>query len=150
MREANSLGSPDASSTAYTLYPLAFASSAGKATHTLVHTPAMISVLRPVFLTVLTNSSFSHALIPPLRGTNVACGAFAGLEFPHQRSIRAVWHGRRGDHRDSSIRAPNLRQGSGIGTPLGNADVFHRLKQPGLVVEQHQDSHLWRRTTRFE
>ena len=50
-----------------TLLPLTYTS--GNMTQTLVQTPAMISVLRPVARTVLTKSSLSHALTSPLRGT---------------------------------------------------------------------------------
>src|SRR6266404_8570957 len=67
--DAISLGSPEASITAYTLYPAAVASSAGNITQTLVHTPAMIKVFLPVSRTVLTNSALSQALTSPLRGT---------------------------------------------------------------------------------
>src|SRR5262250_2988297 len=73
--DAISLGSPEASITAYTLYPAAFASRAGNMTQTLVHTPAMISVFLPVSRTVLTNSALSQALTSPLRGTYTAWGA---------------------------------------------------------------------------
>src|SRR6266853_3127087 len=67
--DANSLGSPDASITAYTLKPAALASRAGNMTQTLVHTPAMTNVFLPVSRTVLTNSALSQALTSPLRGT---------------------------------------------------------------------------------
>ena len=51
------------------MYPSAFAWSAGNATHTLVQTPAMMSVFLPVARTAFLKSSLSHALISPLRGT---------------------------------------------------------------------------------
>src|SRR4051794_5490424 len=73
--DAISLMSPEASMTAYTLYPSALACSAGKATHTLVHTPAMTSVFRPVASTALTKSALSQALTSPLRATYLALGA---------------------------------------------------------------------------
>src|SRR5215467_13819151 len=64
--DAISLGSPEASITAYTLYPAASASSAGNMTQTLVHTPPMIKVFLLVSRTVLTKSALSHALTSPL------------------------------------------------------------------------------------
>src|SRR5215472_19154091 len=73
--EAISLGSPEASITAYTLYPAAFASSAGNMTQTLVQTPAMIKVFRPVSHTVFTKRALSQEFTSPLRGTYTACGA---------------------------------------------------------------------------
>src|SRR5262245_9042833 len=73
--DAISLGSPDASMTAYTLKPAAVASSAGNMTQTLVQTPAMIRVFLPVSRTVWTKRLLSHALTSPLRGTKTACGA---------------------------------------------------------------------------
>src|SRR4030095_13303174 len=79
VRDTNSVGSPEASITAYTLKPAALASSAGNATQTLVQTPAMISVFLPVARTALTKSSLSHALISPLRGTKTAWGAEAWI-----------------------------------------------------------------------
>src|SRR5262249_56595395 len=85
VRDAISLGSPDASMTAYTLNPAALASSAGNITQTLVQTPAMTSVFRPVSRTVLTKSSLSQAFTSPLRGTNVAWGAaswISGMSGP--------------------------------------------------------------------
>src|SRR5262249_38063948 len=51
------------------LEPRRFASSAGNMTQTLVQTPAIISVFRPVSRTVLTKSSLSQAFTSPLRGT---------------------------------------------------------------------------------
>ena len=69
VRDASSLGSPDASITAYTLKPAALASSAGNITQTLVQTPAMISVFLPVARTALTKSSLSQAFTSPLRPT---------------------------------------------------------------------------------
>src|SRR6516165_1593242 len=73
--DAISLGSPEASITAYTLNPAALASSAGNITQTLVHTPPIIKVRLPVSCTVLTKSALSQALTSPLRGTWTACGA---------------------------------------------------------------------------
>src|SRR5215813_1612916 len=67
--DAISVGSPEASMTAYTLNPAALASSAGNMTHTLVQTPAMIKVFLPVCRTVLTYRALSQALTSPLRGT---------------------------------------------------------------------------------
>src|SRR5215470_12943128 len=75
--DAISLGSPDASITAYTLKPAALASSAGNMTQTLVQTPAMIRVFLPVLRTASTKSLLSHALTSPRRGTKTACGAAA-------------------------------------------------------------------------
>jgi len=44
-------------------------SSAGNITQTLVQTPAMTRVLRPVDLTSATKASLSQAFTSPLRGT---------------------------------------------------------------------------------
>ncbi|PAV93021.1 hypothetical protein WR25_20535 [Diploscapter pachys] len=67
------------------LGPAATALMLGKAMHTLVMVPAMISCLRPVAFTAATNSGLSQALISPLRATYCACGAaswISGINGP--------------------------------------------------------------------
>ncbi|MNP35054.1 hypothetical protein D3C76_1283700 [compost metagenome] len=69
-----SLKVPEASVTTNTSKPSASADKVGKATHTSVTTPAMISCLRPVALIALTKSSLSQALIWPGRAMYGASG----------------------------------------------------------------------------
>ena len=57
---ATALTSPEASINANTLKPSATAESAGKATHTVVQTPAMISVRCPVARTAAGKAGASH------------------------------------------------------------------------------------------
>src|SRR5688572_2923228 len=57
----------------------------GKAMHTLVMVPAMMSCFLPVALTAATKSGLSHALISPRRATYFACGAYlwiSGISGP--------------------------------------------------------------------
>ncbi|MCY1310176.1 hypothetical protein D9M70_603430 [compost metagenome] len=63
----SSLKVPEASVTTKTSKPSSSADSAGKATHTSVTTPAMISCFLPVAFTALTKSSLSQALMLPGR-----------------------------------------------------------------------------------
>ncbi|MNN45727.1 hypothetical protein D3C81_1600740 [compost metagenome] len=71
--------SPEASITAKTSYPSAIAEIDGKATQTLVNTPAITNFFFPVFFTASTNAGVSHALTSPLRPTYTACGAFSWI-----------------------------------------------------------------------
>src|ERR1700682_3185439 len=57
----------------------------GKAMHTLVMVPAMMSCFLPVAFTAVTNSALSQALISPWRATYCACGAYlwiSGIRGP--------------------------------------------------------------------
>ncbi|MNY55293.1 hypothetical protein D3C86_1912570 [compost metagenome] len=65
----NGLISPEASMMANTSYPSAIAEIEGKATHTLVNTPAMSNFFLPVAFTASTNAGVSHAFTSPFLPT---------------------------------------------------------------------------------
>jgi hypothetical protein len=57
----------------------------------------------------------------------------------HQRTVGLVRsRGGRGDWNVQQRR--QFRQSGGVGSQLGHTDIFHRLKQTRLVVEQQHDS----------
>ena len=79
---------PEASVTTKTSKPSSSADSAGKATHTSVTTPAMISCFFPVALTALTKSSLSQALMFPGRGCRGRPGRVLSTRGQAARSAR--------------------------------------------------------------
>ena len=133
VRDTNSLGSPEASITAYTLNPAALASSAGNITQTLVQTPAMINVLLrgtdrldEVFVVPGVDFTLARHVDRVRRGL---------MDFRHQRSIRPVGLGGGGDHGNLEQRR-HLGEQRGIRPQFGDADVLDGLEEPRLMIEQ--------------
>jgi hypothetical protein len=79
---------PDASTTANTWCPPCTAAIDGKAMHTLVMVPAMISCFFPAAFTAATKSGLSLALISPRRATYFACGELLRTTWQPPASCR--------------------------------------------------------------